>query len=242
MKYPRTPHLHWSSNRTDDDKVMSLAASEEALRLPGLVVEEKVDGANCCVQFVNDQLVCRSRGHELRGGDHPQWDMLKSWASCIADRLFAAIGNRYAMWGEWLYAEHNIHYTQLPHYFLEFDLYDKETGTWLSTPRRHKLLEPAGIVSVPVIHRGPISLEQLELLVHGESAYGALFRSDRKDGTPYSATPAEGVYLKLEKGDETVGRAKWVRPDFIRQVVASDHWSKQPITPNALADGVNIWS
>ena len=44
------------------------------------------------------------------------------------------------MYGEWLYAKHTVYYDALPHYFLEFDIYDKEQAIFLSTKKRKELL------------------------------------------------------------------------------------------------------
>src|SRR5205807_2014548 len=33
-----------------------------------------------------------------------------------------ALTDRYILYGEWLYAKHTVFYTDLPHYFLEFDI------------------------------------------------------------------------------------------------------------------------
>ena len=44
------------------------------------------------------------------------------------------------MYGEWLYAKHSIYYDKLPHYFLEFDIFDREQKIFLDTETRHNLL------------------------------------------------------------------------------------------------------
>ena len=242
MKYPRTPHLYWSKNRDDDDKSFDETQSLAFIANPGLLIEEKLDGANACIHFEENRLVLRSRGDEIRGGSHPQWDMFKSWASAIELKLRDRIGSQFAVYGEWLYAEHNIHYRELPHYFMEFDVLDKTTGVFLDTKSRWDLLAPAGIVSVPVLHRGKATLKELQKMLLRESMYGAERRANRLPGTPYQPSLIEGLYFKLEQDGQTIGRAKWVSPEFTRQVLESEHWSKMTVTPNLLTDGVDMWT
>jgi hypothetical protein len=55
------------------------------------------------------------------------------------------------MYGEWLYARHTIPYDMLPHYFMEFDIFDRETREFLSTDRRQRLLAGTPVTSVPVL-------------------------------------------------------------------------------------------
>lgn len=43
------------------------------------------------------------------------------------DRLYEVLGRRYVMYGEWMYAKHTIYYDLLPHYYMEFDVLDRET-------------------------------------------------------------------------------------------------------------------
>jgi hypothetical protein len=45
-------------------------------------------------------------------------------------------------------------YDDLPNYFLEFDMLDREAGIFLSTDRRHGLLAGPPVHSVPVLARG----------------------------------------------------------------------------------------
>jgi hypothetical protein len=55
------------------------------------------------------------------------------------------------MFGEWLYARHTIAYDELPHYFLGFDILDRDTGSFLSADCRHALLAGSPVQSVPVL-------------------------------------------------------------------------------------------
>lgn len=226
FRYPRTAHV-FDSMGTPDDRHLSVEESYKIISDSGLCVEEKVDGSNIGIFFEGeeDTLTLQCRGHEL--GSHPQYDLLKSWVQIKRSLLWGVLGTVFVLYGEWLYARHTVRYDKLPHYFLEYDIYDRGNGTFLDTDSRSMLLEGCGICSVPVLHRGPLTLEGLKGLL-GPS----LFSTTEK---------AEGLYLKVERDGKSLARAKYVRPDFIHRVATSQHWQKKPLEPNVLAKDADIW-
>ena len=136
VKYPRTPHLSGSRIQPGDEELPVIA--REALGGRSLVIEEKLDGSNSGISFDDDRaLILQSRGHALTGGSRErQFNLLKRWANHHVAALREILGRRYVMYGEWLYARHTIAYDQLPHYFIEFDILDRDNGEFLSTERR----------------------------------------------------------------------------------------------------------
>ena len=136
FKFPRTPHLCGSTG-SDDDRHLSRQASARLIVDPSLIVEEKLDGTNVGLHFTSvGEIVLQGRGHELTAGIHPQYDLFKRWTSVQRPKLEAALGSRFVLYGEWLYAKHTLHYRALPHYFFALDLYDKETGRFLDGAAR----------------------------------------------------------------------------------------------------------
>src|SRR5262249_12069840 len=115
----------------------------------------------------------QSRGHYLTGGPRErQFDVLKQWAHRYAGPLYALLGGRYVLYGEWLYARHTIFYTDLPHYFLEFDALDTASGVFLSTQARRGLLCEAPFVrSVRVLHEGALASAEALVALIGPSAF-----------------------------------------------------------------------
>ena len=126
FKYPRTRHLEGSRKQQGDQDLKAVPFKEISGRY--LVLEEKIDGANCGISFGADgRMYLQSRGHFLNGGyGERQFDLLKSWAAMYQDSLREILGSRYVMYGEWMYAKHTVFYDMLPHYFMEFDIFDKE--------------------------------------------------------------------------------------------------------------------
>jgi ATP-dependent RNA circularization protein (DNA/RNA ligase family) len=227
VKYPRTPHLKGSRVQPGDEDLAAIDAS--ALQNLPLVIEEKLDGANSGIGFDADgTLVLQSRGHALTGGPRErQFDLFKRWASTHQEPLRQLLGSRYLMYGEWLYARHTIYYDELPHYFLEFDILDREAGEFLSTDRRHTMLAGSPVRSVPVLGRGPVA--DWERLL-GPSRCS-------------SSEPMEGLYIKWEADGRVQGRYKYVRREFLQAVEDSEgHWMDRPIEPNRLRPGTELFA
>ena len=66
-KYPRTRHIEGSRIQAGDEDLKNVRFEE--IRGKFVVLEEKVDGANCGVSFgENGKLMLQSRGHFLNGG------------------------------------------------------------------------------------------------------------------------------------------------------------------------------
>jgi len=255
-KYPRTRHLRGSRLQPGDEDLSAAPFAEIEGR--HLVVEEKLDGANAGLGFsAEGELWLQSRGHYLTGGYRERhFDLFKTWASCHREALHAALGSRYVMYGEWLYAKHTVFYDRLPHYFMEFDVLDRQTSTFLSTPRRRELLAGTPVVPVPVLFEGWAG--SLEALVEhvapsrykSEGWVEALRGAAEREGLDPAkieretdgSSLAEGLYVKVEAQGEVLGRFKWVRYDFLTTVVDSgSHWIDRPIVPNRLAPGVDLY-
>jgi hypothetical protein len=131
------------------------------------------------------------------------------------------------MYGEWLYARHTIRYDELPHYFLEFDLLDREAGEFLSTERRRQVLDGVPVVSVPVLGCGLI--DRFEGFL-GPSQCASTERM-------------EGLYIKAEEEGKVLGRYKYVRNSFLQAVEDEGmHWMDRPIEPNSLRAGVDLFA
>ena len=169
---------------------------------------------------------------------HPQYDLFKQWAAVKRATLEQILAGDYILFGEWMYARHSIHYRQLPHYFFEFDIYDKDRQSFLSLEKRQELLADTGIHTVPVIKTGPLKRNELEALI-GPSNYDSQFENPL---TGRIDNLMEGLYLRIEAEGIVTGRAKFVRPEFVEKIKQSTHWQSQTMVPNLLSDGADIWS
>jgi hypothetical protein len=238
VKYPRTPHL-FGSRGTPDDKHLDETQSKRFIADESLIVEEKIDGTNVGIHFTNEgQLVLQCRGHLITEGMHPQYDLFKQWAVVKRAVLEERLECQFILFGEWMYARHSIHYRQLPHYFFEFDIYDKDSQCFLSLEKRMERLEGTGIQTVPVLKTGSVKRGELEELI-GPSSFGSQFDNPITHRTD---NVMEGIYLRTESGGVVTGRAKFVRTEFVEKIKESTHWQHQAMVPNLLKEGADIWS
>lgn len=257
IKYPRTRHIEGSRLQPGDEDLDAVPFSQIKNRF--VVVEEKMDGANSAISFDEDgHLLLQSRGHFLTGGPREiHFNLLKSWANVHKQLLKSILGSRYIAYGEWVYAKHTVFYDSLPHYWLEFDVYDREKNVFLDTRQRGKLFAGTPICSVPVLFRGEVaSLPMLTKLIAkstcisddhisvlrqtcaeaGEDAERAVRETD-------GSSIMEGLYIKVEENGTVSERYKYVRASFLTQVLESgSHWLNRPVIPNQLKSSVDLFA
>ena len=251
IKYPRTTHLHnpelldflrkrqerLGIKKPMNDKMLSFEETVRVLDQPDVkyVWESKIDGTNVAISFEDGILFLQNRGHELTSGEHPQYSLFRNWAFTVFFELQEILGDRYVLFGEWAFAVHTVVYRRLPHYFFEFDIWDKEDQCFLDTEIRQTMLvhlvKRNVLQQVPVIHVGKLSYDEAKKLVNHPSCFG--------EDHP------EGLYLKIEKDGKTIDRYKFVRPDFVEGIImeqdeGEDHWSHKPMVPQILSPGVDI--
>lgn len=258
LKYPRTAHLAGSRLQAGDDASDQMPL--KALAGCSVVIEEKLDGANAAVSFSEaGELRLQSRGHYLMGGaGERQFNLFKPWAQAHEAALLSRLEDRLVMFGEWTFAKHSVFYDRLPHFFHEFDILDRQTGCFLSTPRRKALLAGLPVLSVPVLYAGPMPTRPALLwaLVVRSLAKSAGWRQAfegvvAREGLPLDlcwlqtdqSDRAEGLYLKVEDDERVLGRYKLVRADFVQTILDSgSHHAQRPLLPNQLASGVDLYA
>lgn len=257
FKYPRTYHIEGSRFQPGDEDLDSVPFSAIADKY--VVVEEKVDGANAAISFSPDgQMLLQSRGHYLTGGAREKhFNLFKQWAYSLAGALWEVLGNRYILYGEWLYAKHTVFYDYLPHYFMEYDVLEVEKQQFLSTQTRMKLLAGLPLVSVPVLFSGQMKTQKQLTDLLGESNFiqpghiERLRQSCRERGLDEErslkqtdcSNQMEGLYIKVEDEEVVKARYKYVRASFLTTVLQSEgHWLNRPIVPNLLRPGVDLFT
>lgn len=258
LKYPRTPHLESSRLQAGDEGYEQIPYR----RLQGrhLVIEEKFDGGNAGISFTEGgELLQQSRGHYLTGGGRErQFNLLKRWSAAHEDALLRVLEDRYICFGEWMHKKHAMFYDALPHYFLEFDIWDRNRECFLATDARQQLLSEVPVLGVKVLYAGiaPRSVKDLWALVGTSYGRTAAWRESferivvregfdlaREWQRADRSDRAEGLYIKVEKDGRVVERYKLVRPDFVQAILdADEHHANQPFIPNQLAQGVDIYA
>lgn len=127
---------------------------------------------------------------------------------------------------EWLWARHSVSYTNLPGYFVIFDIYNKREGKFLSVNERNRRLEGIEIPVVPKIaERAFNGRDDLTQFLTRQSAFG--------DGS------LEGIYLRIDESPTDGGlwlrrRGKIVRADFVQTIEEGGHWIHRDVERNKL--------
>lgn len=254
IKYPRTPHLEGSRLQPGDEDLSQVPFSY--IKGKYIVIEEKVDGANSAISFNSDgELLLQSRGHYLTGGYRERhFNLFKQWASVHQEAFFKVLGTRYIMYGEWLYAKHTVYYDNLPHYFMEFDIYDKEKKIFLSTKARKEILKDLTVVSVLVLAEGKFNKLNDVLRFLGDSYFKTDNYLENLKQTAIqlgldperilqetdSSRTMEGLYIKVEDDEKVIDRLKYVRYSFMQSILESNtHWLDRPIIPNKLGKDIS---
>ncbi len=250
IKYPRTPHIDGSRLQDGDEDLSQIPFSSISGRW--VVVEEKVDGANVGISFSDGEMYLQSRGHFLRGGvKERDYELFKVWANSRREELYEILGEQYIMYGEWLYRKHRVYYNSLSHYFLEFDIFDRENGKYLDTGSRKGLLYGSCIRSVPVLFEGRLSSKKALLELVGQSSFiegkhlDELYQRAAELGLDPSevlrqtdsTSLMEGLYVKVEENGEVASRMKYVRHGYTQAESTSQRWHNGVIIPNRLKGG-----
>lgn len=219
-KFPHTPHLvQLGTIDLRQDKLLK-SVECDAFIASEIIIEEKIDGANIGISFDSyGEILVQNRGSYIRQGSHPQFSPLWNWVYERIEYFKKILGKDHILFGEWCYAKHSLRYTQLPDWFIGFDIFKKPIGKFLSVKSRDKLLKDMDVCTIPQIAEGKFSIDYLISLV-------------RKTVSKFSQTPIEGIYLRLNKGNYLEKRAKIVREEFIQAI--ETHWSKQALEKNKL--------
>lgn len=223
--YPRTMHLPWKPNTVRGD----LIATEENCKVlfteQSVVVEEKIDGAQCGMAYFDGHPIIRNRDHILSKGYHkqtPAKQQFKAVWNWFYDHRenFEALARmgHYSVYGEWMVAQHGLEYDRLPSWFIAYDLYDYDAGQYIDSVRAKIFLRACGFHVVPELHKGPLdSWPQLEGMANGPS--------------PFTTTgQREGVYVKVSDGQWITKRFKMVREGFVQGGL----WSETELHRNRL--------
>lgn len=206
LKYGRTFHLPYSPGTTSDDKKLE---ADSHLIGKEVVIALKIDGENC--NMTNDKVWARS----VDSRDHPS----RNWIQQFWNVLKYDIPDDMRICGENVYAEHNIHYSSLPSYFLCFNIwkfdyclpYD-ETKEWC---------ELLGLKMVPELYRGIYNKEKIIECATGPDMFGGV---------------REGIVGRFPNGfyqkDMKDNMFKWVRAGHVKP--NDKHWFSKKVVPNEM--------
>lgn len=204
VKYPRTYHLPWSPGGTDDDRVLQDTSCFSGKRV---VITEKLDGENS--SLYTDYLHARS----LDSGSHPS----RGWLRNLHAQIASSIPVQWRVCGENLFAEHTLHYDNLPSYFMAFSIWDESNNclSWDETVVYCSLLD---LEMVPVLYDG----------IWDEQAC-------RKLADSMDLTKREGYVVRLADGFPFAAFRRSVAK-FVRasHVGTAHNWMQRAVVRNGL--------
>lgn len=205
VKYGRTYHLPWSLGMNDDDRQHH---STEQWLGRRVIVTLKMDGEN--TTMYRDHIHARS----INSTNHPS----RTWVKNFWSRISHDIPDGWRICGENLYAEHSIHYYNLPSYFLGFSIWNDKNICldWNTT------LEYFEIIGIK----------------HPEILYDDIFQEDTIKSIKINYEQNEGYVLRLADNfhynDFKKYVGKFVRPNHVQ---TTKHWMYgQPVIQNQLAN------
>jgi len=127
-----------------------------------------------------------------------------------------------------VYALHSTSYDCLPGYFVAFDLRCVLTDAFVSRHELEQILRGTGIPQTPLLFTRPAA----EGRQKANAMMAEIVRLVERKSTFAADTPAEGVYVRRQRGLWTVDRAKIVRPHFI---AGNEHWTRGGVKINELS-------
>lgn len=212
IKYPRTYHFSYSPNVQSDDRMHK---DDHLFDGKEVVVSEKMDGE--CTTMMSNKIYARS----VNSGPHQS----RNWVHALHGRIAHEIPDKWRICGENLYAEHSIHYDNLPSYFLVYSIWD-ETNCCLSWDDTVQYAGILGLHTVPVFYKGLWdkngSERAFEAYCHGANKHSV-----------------EGYVVRLSSSFRyesfCQSTAKWVRAGH---VITDDRWLSRPVVPNGLGSTV----
>lgn len=214
-KYNRTYHFSWSEGAQNDDRI-----SEDVSGLldTPILITEKIDGSNTSLEAEG----CFARTHSGPPA-HLSFDGLKALHGSVKQLIPKGI----QIFGEWVYAKHSIEYSELPGYFMMFNVRDLNygDGMWASWEEIQEWAHLLDVPTVPVLFQGVIHSEkELQKLVHSfmtqPSTCGGI-----KEGTVVRTADA------FQDKDFSKYMRKFVRKNHVQ---TSEHWKNQEIVKNKL--------
>lgn len=150
-----------------------------------IIVQEKLDGSNCCVAKINGEIHALTRaGYEAMSSPFVQHHYFQNYVDYHSDKFWSLLNDGERIVGEWLAMAHGTRYN-LPHEpFVVFDLmkgndrlcyidFLKRVAPFrFPTPRLIHIGQPIGVKWV---------LKQLEVSGHGaiDEVEGAIWRVER---------------------------------------------------------------
>lgn len=206
VKYPKTPHLHFSLGLMNDDKMMPTKTYNEFCKF-NVVGTEKMDGESFTVYRHT------THARSLDSGDHPSRSYSKMYAATFQHLI--PVGWRFCF--ENCYAQHSIFYERLDTYCFLLNIWDSDNYC-LSWQETQKIANDLGLVFPSIEYFGK----------YNETEVKHVFLSQ-------DHRIVEGLVLRnverFHYNDFAKNYAKLVRKGHVQ---TDEHWMNKPVIKNLL--------
>lgn len=204
-KYPKTLHLDYSPGLQNDDRRLPNTSGLEGEEI---IAGIKLDGEN--TTLARNYIHARS----LDSSNHPS----RNWVKALHGQIAHEIPENFTICGENCFAEHSLHYDNLPSYFFVFNMWEK--GRRLAWNDTVAYCEMLGLQHVPILYRGkwdPKKIEELCKTLDPKTQEGLVVQVTRS--------------ISASEWKKT--SAKFVRKGHVQ--TGDKLWMLKPVVPNGLA-------
>ena len=210
-EYQRIAHLNKEiSNMTHDDIQL-----ESPVDFPlDCFVQEKLDGSNLGVSWLNDGPIVRNREHILNKGyskiktpAKKQFTSTWNWVHAHEDDIKEVEKlweSPITIYGEWMFAEHSIFYDRLPDIFIAYDIWSVEDERFLAPNIVKNLLDET---KIEYIRPDKMIFSSIDEIV-----------KESKRESDYRKGITEGIVIKTSDGNFCKNVFKVVNNLFIRRL------------------------
>lgn len=208
--YTKIPHLPGSRTGPRDThapRELARWCTHQCRAGDTVVVQEKLDGSCVAVALLGGEVIALGReGFRADTAQNPGRRMFARWVAQHEARFRAVLTEGEWLVGEWLALAHSTRYALTHEPFVVFDLCGGVSADAskriisLAAEHADARLRRGDFVRPHVVHRGAaISIEVVDQLLGAHGFHGAVDR-------------VEGAMWRVERGEEVVFRAKFVRP------------------------------
>lgn len=230
-EYPSIRHLPWNPN-SKGDKIADEQEVSVIFSAKKLYVQEKIDGANCGMTYLDGFPVVRNRTKILRKGQEMKNPSLKQFASVwnwIHDRRERFVKliehGPYSVYGEWMVQQHGMVFDRLPEWFVAYDIYDYEKQHFLDPAVANGILKECGF-SVVELEMNPAFNYVGDLTSLFQRGNGIdlskLFEHFANMPSHFANAQREGIVVKVSDGEWITDRFKMVRQGFDQGCLLTD--------------------
>jgi len=220
-EYPSVRHLPWNPNAKSDKIATKQEFFDAIAGDKKIFVQEKIDGANCGMGFLDGYPVVRTRtkilrkGQELKNNSQKQFASAWNWMHDRKDRFDKLKeAGPYTVYGEWMIQQHGMFYDNLPEWFVAYDLFDYEKCHFVDPGKANSILKNCNFSVIP-FELNPAFFFTADLSIPSSHMSSNLFEAFANNPSNFAVNAKrEGIVVKISDGEYVTDQFKMVRQGF----------------------------